>query len=143
MLDQAGIQEEESSTFVIRIAEVSAPICAVAQRYPTGEGLYPKGNEKHCKSALRLEKHILVFTHTRVFVTSKFSQNFDVRKNHSCFPRNRSHCNIFLCFLLVLYLSLPTFHFRSRKNEYSAQRGRRPLVNRYHCRNQRIYRKIP
>jgi len=26
-------------------------------------------------------------------------------------------------FILVLYLSLPTFHFRGRKNEYSAQRG--------------------
>jgi len=25
--------------------------------------------------------------------------------------------------LIVLHLSLPTFHFRGRKNEYSAQRG--------------------
>ena len=46
------------------------------------------------------------------------------------------------CFLLVLYLSLPTFHFRGRKNEYSAQRGWRPLANKYHSRNQRIYKEI-
>ena len=45
-----------------------------------------------------------------------------------------------LSFLLVLYLSLPTFHFRGRKNEYSAQRGCRPLANRYHSRNHKIYR---
>jgi len=43
-------------------------------------------------------------------------------------------------FLLVLYLSLPTFHFRGRKNEYSARRGWRPLANRYHSRNHKIYR---
>ena len=36
-----------------------------------------------------------------------------------------------------LYLSLPTFHFRGRKNEYSAQRLCRPLLaTRYHIRNQ-------
>ena len=43
-------------------------------------------------------------------------------------------------FLLVLYLSLPTFYFRGRKNEYSAQRGWRPLANMYYSRNQRIHR---
>jgi len=32
--------------------------------------------------------------------------------------------------LLDLYPFLPTFHFRGRKNEYSAQRGWRPLANR-------------
>jgi len=46
-------------------------------------------------------------------------------------------------FLLVLYLStLLYFCFRDRKNEYSAQRGWRPLANMYQSRNQRIYRKI-
>ena len=43
-------------------------------------------------------------------------------------------------FLLFLYLSLPTFHFKGRKNEFSAQRGWRPLANRYHSRNHKIYR---
>ena len=46
----------------------------------------------------------------------------------------------FRAFLLVLYLSLPTFHFRGKNNEYSAQRGWRPLANMYHSRNHRIYR---
>jgi len=44
-------------------------------------------------------------------------------------------------FLLVLFLTLPAFHFRGRKNEYSAQRGWRPLAYRYHSPNHRIYRK--
>jgi len=45
--------------------------------------------------------------------------------------------------LLVLYLSLPTFNFRGRKNEYSRQRGWRPLANTYYSRNRRIYWENP
>jgi len=43
-------------------------------------------------------------------------------------------------FLLVIYLPIPTSHLRGRKNEYSAQRGWRPLANMYHSQNQRIYK---
>ena len=43
--------------------------------------------------------------------------------------------------LLDLYLSLLTSPFRGRNNEYSAQRGCRPLANRYHSQNHRIYKK--
>jgi len=51
-------------------------------------------------------------------------------------------CNddVFRHFLLALYFSLPTYHFRGRNNEYSAQRGWRPLANRYHSRNHSMYR---
>jgi len=44
-------------------------------------------------------------------------------------------------YLLVLYLSLPTFHFRGRKKENNAQRGWRQLANKYQSRNHKIYRK--
>ena len=44
---------------------------------------------------------------------------------------------VYLIFLLVLYLSLSTSPFRGRKNEYNAQRGRRPLAYRYHSQNHR------
>jgi len=40
----------------------------------------------------------------------------------------------------LLLPSLPTFPIRGRKNEYCVIRGWRPLANRYHSRNHRIYR---
>jgi len=45
-----------------------------------------------------------------------------------------------LVFLLVLYLSLPTFQFRGRKNVCGAKSGWRLVANRYHSQNHRIYR---
>jgi len=47
-----------------------------------------------------------------------------------------------LRFLLALYLSIPTSHFRSGKNEYGAQRGWRPLANMYDSQNQKIYKEM-
>jgi len=45
----------------------------------------------------------------------------------------------FYSVLLVLHLSLPAFHFKGKKNEYTPQRGWRPLANRYRSRSHRIY----